>query len=58
MMQFVPLNKRSKKAQREFYAQKRGSWHGVNPISRTVQSRKAYDRVRVKQSDYRNPEGI
>lgn len=57
-MQFVPLNKRSKKAQREFYAKKRGSWHGVNPISRTVQSRKVYDRARAKQSTRRNSEVI
>lgn len=57
-MQFVPLNKRSKKAQREFYAQKRGSWYGVNPISQTIQNRKAYDRARAKQSTRRNPEAI
>ncbi len=57
-MQFVPLNKRSKKAQREFYAKKRGSWHGVNPISRTVQSRKVYDRARAKQSTRRNSDVI
>ena len=51
MTQLVPLDKRSKKAQREYHAKQRGSWHGVNPITRTVQSRKTYDRERVKQAD-------
>lgn len=54
MTQLVPLDKRSKKAQREYHAKQRGSWHGVNPITRTVQSRKTYDRVRVKQADRRD----
>lgn len=54
MTQSVPLDKRSKKAQREYHAKQRGSWHGVNPITRTVQSRKTYDRERVKQADRRD----
>ena len=36
MTQLVPLDKRSKKAQREYHAKQRGSWHGVNPITRTI----------------------
>ena len=54
MTQLVPLDKRSKKAQREYHAKQRGSWHGVNPITRTVQSKKTYDRARVKQADRRD----
>lgn len=54
MMQLVPLNKRSKKAQRQFYAERRGSWYGTNPVSRAIQNRKAYDRARVKQGDRRD----
>ena len=54
MTQLVTLDKRSKKAQREYHAKQRGSWHGVNPITRTVQSRKTYDRARVKQADRRD----
>ena len=34
MTQLVPLDKRSKKARREYHAKQRGSWHGVNPITR------------------------
>lgn len=52
--QLVPLDKRSKKARREYHAKQRGSWHGVNPITRTVQNRKTYDRARVKQADRRD----
>ena len=37
MTQLIPLDKRSKKARREYHAKQRGSWHGVNPITRTVQ---------------------
>lgn len=56
MMQLTPLGKRSKKAQREYHAKQRGSWYGLNPITRTVQSRKTYDRARVKQANRRDLE--
>lgn len=49
MVQPVPLNKRSKKAQREYHAKQRGSWYGLDPITRTVPSGKVYDRNRVKR---------
>ena len=54
MTQLIPLDKRSKKARREYHAKQRGSWHGVNPITRAVQNRKTYDRARVKQADRRD----
>ena len=54
MTQLIPLDKRSKKTQREYHAKQRGSWYGLNPITRTVQSRKTYDRARVKQADRRD----
>ena len=41
--------KQSKKQQRAFYAAKRGSWNGVNPVTRVVPSKKLYDRNRVKR---------
>ena len=47
----VPLNKRSKKAQKEYHAKQRGSWYGISPVTRTVPSGKAYDRNRVKRAD-------
>lgn len=49
MTRLVPLNKRSKKARREYHAKQRGSWYGLSPITRTVPSGKVYDRNRVKR---------
>lgn len=51
MTRSVPLDKRSKKAQREYHAKQRGSWHGIRPISRIVPSGKVYDRKQVKRED-------
>ena len=53
MAQPVPLNKRSKKAQKEYHAKQRSSWYGLNPITRTVPSEKVYDRYRVKRATCR-----
>ena len=50
MTQMVPLNKRSKKAQKEYHAKQRGSWYGLNPITHTVPSGKVYDRNRIKRA--------
>ena len=50
MEQLVPLNKRSKKVQKEYHAKQRGSWYGLNPITRTVPSRKVSDRNRIKRT--------
>lgn len=50
MAQMVPLNKRSKKAQKEYHAKRRGSWYGLIPVTRTVPSGKVYDRNRVKRA--------
>lgn len=48
MKQMVPLEKQSKKQQKAFYAAQRGSWNGVVPVSRTVPSKKHYNRKRAK----------
>ena len=48
-----PMAKRSKRAQREHYAAKRGSWNGLSPVTRVVQSKKTYDRNRVKRETRR-----
>ncbi len=45
----IPLAKQSKARQREYHAARRGSWNGVNPVSRIVPSGRAYDRNRIKQ---------
>ena len=51
MKKMVPLSKQSKKERRKYYASKRGSWNGVSPVTRVVQSRKIYDRKRMKSTD-------
>lgn len=48
-MNSTPMAKRSKRAQRKHYAAKRGSWNGLSPVTRVVQSKKIYDRNRVKR---------
>lgn len=57
MMDFVPLRKQSKKKQREYNSARRGSWNGINPITRVVPNGKAYDRNRVKRENRKNYEG-
>lgn len=51
MKKMVPLSKQSKKERRKFYSSKRGSWNGISPVTRVVQSRKIYDRKRMKSAD-------
>ncbi len=45
----IPLAKQSKAKQREYHAARRGSWNGVNPVSRIVPSERVYDRNRIKR---------
>lgn len=46
---YVTLDKRSKKAQREYYAKQRTTWGELNPVTRSVPSGKAYNRKKEKQ---------
>ena len=48
MRKIVDLKKQSKKAQKAFHATQRGSWNGINPVSRVVPSGKAYSRAKAK----------
>ena len=52
-MKMTPLKKQNKREQRKFYSSKRGSWNGVSPITRIVQSRRVYDRNHIKREDAR-----
>ena len=49
MEKSIPLAKQSKKAQREHNAAQRGSWYGLNPVTRTVPDRKKYSRSTAKR---------
>ena len=45
---YIDLSKCSKAQRRAYYAKQRGSWNGVNPVTRVVPNKKAYDRNRMK----------
>lgn len=49
MKKLIPLNKQSKAAQKEHAALQRGSWEGVKPVTRVVQSKKKYSRKRLEK---------
>ena len=49
MNKYVSLDKRSKKAQREYHAKQRRTWGGLNPVTRSVPSGKTYNRKKEKQ---------
>ena len=49
MDKFIPIDKQSKKKQKEFYAKQRGTWGTFNPVTRTVPNGKAYNRKKDKE---------
>ena len=49
MKQYVSLDKRSKKAQKEYYSKQRITWGVLNPVTRSVPSGKTYNRKKDKQ---------
>lgn len=49
MKKYVSLNKRSKKAQKEYYSKQRRTWGVLNPVTRSVPGGKAYNREKDKQ---------
>lgn len=51
MEKFIPYEKLSKKAKRLRNSLRRGSWQGVNPVTRKSENPKAYNRARVRQSE-------
>ena len=57
MNKYVSLDKRSKKAQREYHAKQRCTWGELNPVTRSVPSGKTYNRKKEKQrigNEFRN----
>ena len=49
MEKFVPFEKMSKKQQDEINKSKRGSWNGMNPVTRAPETPKAYNREKEKR---------
>lgn len=57
MKKLVPIQKMSKKAQKDYHVRQRRDWNGLSPVTRIVPNGKAYDRNRRKQDDRRRDEG-
>lgn len=49
MKKYISLDKRSKKAQKKYYAGFRRTWDGVNPETRIMPNGKAYNRKKDKE---------
>jgi hypothetical protein len=49
MERFVPYEKMSKKQQKAVDAKRRGSWGGLNPVTRKPENPKAYNRRKAQQ---------
>ena len=54
MKQYVTIDKRSKKAQKEYYAKQRHTWGDLKPVTRLVPSGKVYNRNKDKQERRRS----
>ena len=48
MTRFIPREKLGKKARKELDSVKRGTW-SFSPVSRTVESKKKYDRNKARR---------
>lgn len=48
MEKFVPYQKLSKKKKRELDKARRGSWHGINPVTRKPENSRAYNRKKTR----------
>ena len=51
MEKFVPYEKLSKKEKKKLDDARRGSWQGVNPVTRKSENPKAYNRRKARQWD-------
>lgn len=47
-MNYIPIEKRSKKEQKRLNAARRGDWNGVRPVTRIIPSGKRYDRAKER----------
>ena len=52
MENFIAYEKLSKKKKREQDAKRRGSWGGVNPVTRKPENPKAYNRRKARKWDH------
>ena len=52
MEKFIAYEKLSKKKKRELDAKRRGSWGGVNPVTRKPENPKAYNRRKARKWEF------
>ncbi|MCR5135793.1 MAG: hypothetical protein K6C12_01660 [Oscillospiraceae bacterium] len=45
----IPLEKQSKKNRRSYHAAQRGTWNGLNPVTRMPANPRAYNRMKAKR---------
>lgn len=48
MEKFIPYEKLSRKEKRKLDSAKRGTWGSINPVTRTPQNSKAYNRNKAR----------
>jgi len=46
---YVPLDKKSKRKQKEYHSMQRRDWGSLSPVTRKVENGKAYNRKKSKQ---------
>ena len=52
---YVPIEKQSKRKQKEFNSSQRRDWGSINPVTRKVPNLKAYDRKKSKRRYQHEP---
>ena len=52
MEKFIAYENLSKKKKRQLDAKRRGSWGGVNPVTRKPENPKAYNRRKARKWDH------
>ena len=58
-LRFTPLEKQSKRKQKEFHTAKRKDWGGFNPVTRKPPNPKAYNRKKSgRRDEYEPPVGF
>jgi hypothetical protein len=55
---YTPLEKRTKREQREYHTKRRGSWGDVNPVTRKSPNPKVYNRKKSDRRYYEPPVGF
>jgi hypothetical protein len=49
MNKHIPIEKLSKRKQRELHTAKRGTWGAINPVTRKPENPKAYNRKKARK---------